>query len=211
MHGHPQSRCQRNGSSGLTGIPIHHRYRRLVRGAGEAALHPDARRWLRVIKRRATGGTCNDGELGLVCFDTARIGLACVDDLSAEVPGLRCVQTPNHQARSWNDLTRLGTTATTQSSLALSHVSKASEDLRDFVGAISKHRIAIDSASGPGDTEFLQLSVRLKHSPCPQHRPPTRPPDVITGEQSAEPSLTKKANTLLRAHADTPSPPDITR
>ena len=95
---------------------------------------------------------------------TARIGLACVDDLSAEVPGLRSAMSKFQAIRREagddpNDLPRLGTTATAQGALALSHVSEATQDLRDFVVANSKHRIAVESASGPGATAIPQLSV----------------------------------------------------
>ena len=105
----------------------------------------------------ASGGSC-------AARATARIGLACVDDLSAEVPGLRSAMSKLQAIRREagadpNDLTRLGTTATTQRALALSRVTKASQDLRDTIGANSSHRSAMDSASGPGATGFLQLPV----------------------------------------------------
>ena len=95
---------------------------------------------------------------------TARIGLACVDDLSAEVHGLRSAMSKLQDIRREagddpNDPTRMGTTATTQRALALSRVSKATQDLRDFARANSKHRIATDSASGSGATGFVQLPI----------------------------------------------------
>ena len=99
---------------------------------------------------------------------TVRIGLACVDDLSAEVPGLRSAMSKLQAIRREagddpNDLTRLGTTATTQRALALSRVTKATQYLRDTIGANSKHRIAMDSACGPGATGCPQLPVSNTH------------------------------------------------
>ena len=54
----------------------------------------------------------------------ARVGLGCVDDLSAEVPGLRSALSKLQASRREagdvpNDLTRLGSTATSQRALAL--------------------------------------------------------------------------------------------
>ena len=93
---------------------------------------------------------------------TARIGLGGIDDLTAEIPGLRSALSKLQAIRREagedpNDLTRLGSTATSQRALALSRVNKATRDLRDHIGANSRHRVALDSASGPGASGFLQL------------------------------------------------------
>ena len=93
---------------------------------------------------------------------TARIGLGGIDDLTAEIPGLRSalckLQAIRREAgEDPDDLTRLGSTATSQRALALSRVNKAARDLRDHIGANSRHRVALDSASGPGASGFLQL------------------------------------------------------
>ena len=83
---------------------------------------------------------------------------------SAEVPGLRSALSKLQAIRREagddpNDLTRLGSTSTSQRALALSRVNKATRDLRDHIGTNSRHRVALDSASGPGATGFLQLPV----------------------------------------------------
>ena len=92
---------------------------------------------------------------------TARIGLGGIDDLTAEIPGLRSALSKLQAIRREagedpNDLTRLSSTATPQRALALSHVNKATRDLRDHIGANSRDRVALDSASGPGASGFLQ-------------------------------------------------------
>ena len=103
---------------------------------------------------------------------TARIGLGCIDDLS-EIPGLRSALSKLQVAgEDPNDLTRLGSTATSQRALALSRVNKATRDLRDHIGANSRHRVALDSASGPGASGFLQLPVSntpIVHNSAFQH------------------------------------------
>ena len=93
---------------------------------------------------------------------TARIGLGGVDDLTAEIPGLRSALSKLQAIRREagedpNDLTRLGSTATSQRALALSRVNKVTGDLREHIGANRRHRVALDSASGPGASGFLQL------------------------------------------------------
>ena len=142
----------------------------------------------------------------------------CVDDLSAEVPGKRSALAKLHATKRGagddpNDLTRPGTTATTHRALALFRVSEATQDLRDHIGANSRHRIATDSASGPGETGFLRLLVSntpIVHNSAFQQAARLRPcgPACATWtrckkgnatEPSAEPSLTKKANTQLHA------------
>ena len=95
---------------------------------------------------------------------TARIGLGCVDDLSADIPGSRSTLSKLQAIRREagedpNNLTILGSTATSQRALALSRVNKTTRDLRDHIGANSRHRVALDSASGRGATGFLQLPV----------------------------------------------------
>ena len=95
---------------------------------------------------------------------TARIGLGCIDDLSAEITGLRSALSKlqaimREGGEDPNDLTRLGSTATSQRAFVLSRVNKATRNLRDHIGANSKHRVALDSASGPGATGLFQLPV----------------------------------------------------
>ena len=101
---------------------------------------------------------------------TARIGLGGIDDLTAEIPGLRSALSKLQAIRREagedpNDLTRLGSTATSQRALALSRVNKATRDLRDHIGANS-------SASGPGASGFLQLptsNTPIVHNSAFQH------------------------------------------
>ena len=97
---------------------------------------------------------------------TARVGLACVDDLSAEVPRMR-VALPKLQARSRrrpSDLTRLGTTATTLRALALSRVSKATKDLRDYIGANSRQpRQRADLAPPDSSSSPFPITYRSQH------------------------------------------------
>ena len=108
---------------------------------------------------------------------TARVGLGCFDDLSAEIPGLRSAlsklqATRREAGEDPNDLTRLGSTATSQRALALSRVNKATRDLCDHIGANSRHRVALDSASGPGASGFLPLPVSttpIVHNSAFQH------------------------------------------
>ena len=101
---------------------------------------------------------------------TARIGLGCIDDLTAEIPGLRSALSKlqaiwREAGEDPDDLTRLGSTATSQRALAISRVNKSTRDLRDHIGANSRHRIALDSASGPG-------ASGLQHPDCAQLRFP---------------------------------------
>ena len=85
---------------------------------------------------------------------TARIGLGCIDDLSAEIPGLRSALSKLQAIRQEagedpNDLTRLGSTSTSQRALALSRVNKATRDLRDHIGACSRHWLPLIAPVGP--------------------------------------------------------------
>ena len=108
---------------------------------------------------------------------TARIGLGCIDDFSPEIPGLRSALSKLQAIRREagedpNDLTRLGSTATSQRVLAHSRVNSATRDLRDHIGANSRHRVALDSAGGPGASGFLQLAVSktpIVHNTAFQH------------------------------------------
>ena len=108
---------------------------------------------------------------------TARIGLGGIDDLTAEIPGLRSALSKLQAIRreageNPSDLTRLGSTATSQRALALSRVNKATRDLRDHIGANRRHRVALDSASGAGASGFLQLPVSntpIVHNAAFQH------------------------------------------
>ena len=107
---------------------------------------------------------------------TARIGLGGIDDLTAEIPGLRSALSKLQAIRREagedpNDLTRLGSTATSQLALALSRVNKATRDLRDHIGANSRQLVALDSASGPGASRCLQLptSTPIVHNSAFQH------------------------------------------
>ena len=99
----------------------------------------------------------------------------------------------------------------------------ATRDLRDHIGANSRHRVALDSASGPCASGFLQLPVsNTPITPLSSMRPecgcadPCVTPVIgaktrSVTEPNAEPPLTRKANTRRRARADTPSPRDTTR
>ena len=161
---------------------------------------------------------------------TARIGLGCIDDFSAEIRGLRSALSKLQAIRREagddpNDLTRLGSTATLQRAFALSRVNKATRDLRDHVRANSRHRAALDSASGPGATGVSSSSpsptFRWFTTLLSSMRPDCGYADLCDhgnwcknrkrDEPSAEPPLTKKANTRRHARADTPSPRDTTR
>ena len=67
---------------------------------------------------------------------TARIGLACVDDLSVEITGLRSALSKLQAIKRVagddpNDMTSLETFATSQRALALSRVNKATHNLRE--------------------------------------------------------------------------------
>ena len=95
----------------------------------------------------------------------------------AEIPGLRSALSKLQAIRreageNPNDLTRLGSTATSQRALALSRVNKATRDLRDHIGANTRHRVALDSASGPGASRFLQVptsNTPIVHNSAFQH------------------------------------------
>ena len=109
---------------------------------------------------------------------TARVGLGGIDDLTAEIPGLRSalskLQAIKREAgEDPNDLTRPGSTATSQRALALSRVNNATTDLRDHIGANCRHRVALDSASGPppDSSNSRPPTLRSCTSPLSSMRP----------------------------------------
>ena len=130
---------------------------------------------------------------------TARVGLACVDDLSAEVPGLSSAMSKFQASRreEGDD----PNTATSQRALALSRVNKATQDLRDLV--------TVPVVQAPPDS-FNSLSATHPVSPvCAAGSRCKKKTGNVT-ERSAEPSLTRKANTPPRTLVDTPYLPDTT-
>ena len=104
---------------------------------------------------------------------TAGIGLGGIDDLTAEIPGLRSALTQSklqaimrEAGKDPNDLARLGTTDTSQRALALTRVSKATKDLRDHIGASSRH-CRPDRPGGHASMGHLVTGRHEAHLMCP--------------------------------------------